>query len=87
MITCSGAGGITIYVLAKVSGEMNSDFGDKLIVNQSANFVEFYVTGIEPPTNIDSVKSQSTSVKFIQNGQLLIQHGNKLFNAQGARVK
>ncbi len=82
-----GAGGITIYVLAKVSGEMNSDFGDKLIVNQSANFVEFYVTGIEPPTNIDSVKSQSTIVKFIQNGQLLIQHGNKLFNAQGARVK
>lgn len=82
-----GSGGITIYVLAKVSGEMNSDFGDKLIVNQSANFVEFYVTGIEPPTNIDSVKSQSTIVKFIQNGQLLIQHGNKLFNAQGARVK
>ena len=82
-----GSGGITIYVLAKVSGEMNSDFGDKLIVNQSANFVEFYVTGIEPPTNIDSVKSQSTIVKFIQNGQLLILHGNKLFNAQGARVK
>lgn len=82
-----GSGGITIYVLAKVSGEMNSDFGDKLIVNQSANFVEFYVTGIEPPTNIDSVKAQSTNVKFIQNGQLLIQHGNKLFNAQGARVK
>lgn len=82
-----GAGGITIYVLAKVSGEMNSDFGDKLIVNQSANFVEFYVTGIEPPTNIDSVKAQSTNVKFIQNGQLLIQHGNKLFNAQGARVE
>ena len=82
-----GSGGITIYVLAKVSGEMNSDFGDKLIVRQPANFVEFYVTGIEPPTNIDSVKAQSTNVKFIQNGQLLIQHGNKLFNAQGARVK
>ena len=84
-----GAGGITIYVLAKVSGEMNSDFGDKLIVNQSANFVEFYVTGIEPPTSIDQTNQQSqiTNQKFIKNGQLLILRDGKIFNAVGQEVK
>ena len=84
-----GSGGITIYVLAKVSGEMNSDFGDKLIVNQSANFVEFYVTGIEPPTSIDQINQQSqiTNQKFIKNGQLLILRDGKIFNAVGQEVK
>lgn len=84
-----GSGGITIYVLAKVSGEMNSDFGDKLIVNQSANFVEFYVTGIEPPTSIDQTNQQSqiTNQKFIKNGQLLILRDGKIFNAVGQEVK
>lgn len=32
-------------------------------------------------------KSQTTNHKLIKNGQLLIQHGNELFNAQGARVE
>lgn len=85
-----GAGGTIIYVLAKVSGEMSSDFGDKLIVRQPANFIEFTVSGIEPPSAIENVAAYdklNNATKLIRNGQLLIQHGNKLFNAQGARVK
>ena len=41
-------------------------------------------------TAIDNVNSATQSVgtiKFFRNGQLFIQRGNELFNAQGARVK
>ncbi|MBR6508093.1 MAG: hypothetical protein IKT19_01055, partial [Paludibacteraceae bacterium] len=32
-------------------------------------------------------KSQISNAKYINNGQLFIQRGDELFNAQGARVK
>ena len=38
-------------------------------------------------TDIDSIDSIITPVKIIRDGQLFIQRGNELFNAQGARVK
>ena len=41
-------------------------------------------------TAIDNVNPSTQSVgttKFFRNGQLFIQRGNELFNAQGARVK
>ena len=37
------------YVLAKISGEV-SDANNKLIIKSSADFIRFYVTGIELPT-------------------------------------
>lgn len=47
----------------------------------------FYVTEASS-TSLDAVVGgQGKSVKFMENGQLFIQRGNELFNAQGARVE
>ena len=47
------------------------------------NYIEFDPTAIDQ--TID--KSQMSNAKYINNGQLFIQRGDELFNAQGARVK
>ena len=45
-------------------------------------------TNITEPTAIEMVKDQSQADnKFFRNGQLIIQRGDELFNAQGARVE
>ena len=84
-----GAGGKEIYVLAKVSGEMSSDFGDKLIVKQPADFIEFLLSGVEPPSAIENlmVNGQCQNGKFIKDGHLFIQRGDQIFTITGARVK
>lgn len=47
-----------------------------------------YFTNAEPTESIDYVEGATVSnKKIIRNGQLFIQRGNELFNAQGARVK
>ena len=46
-------------------------------------------TNFQETTAIDQTfdKSQMSNAKYINNGQLFIQRGDELFNAQGARVK
>lgn len=45
------------------------------------------VVGAGTPTGIEDIESNAEQTKFIQNGQLLIQHNGLIFNAQGARVR
>lgn len=45
------------------------------------------VVGAGTPTGIEEIESNAEQTKFIQNGQLLIQHNGLIFNAQGARVR
>ena len=47
------------------------------------NYIEFDPTAIDQ--TID--KSQMSNAKYINNGQLFIQQGDKIYNAQGARVE
>ena len=83
-----GAGGKILYVLAKVSGEMNTEFGDKLIVKASADFIEFIINGIDLPTALDQiVNGQSSNRKFLRNGQILILRGDKVYTVTGQEVK
>ena len=51
---------------------------------------DFIIKEMAKPEAIDQTinhKQQTTNNKLIKDGQLFIQHGNELFNAQGARVK
>ena len=50
----------------------------------------FIIKEMAKPEAIDQTinhKQQTTNNKLIKDGQLFIQHGNELFNAQGARVE
>lgn len=71
---------------------------DCSFVQDPNNYFTLYASSANPTTDLSSspeVKyvgdqnSYSTcpKIKFIHNGQLFIQRGNELFNAQGARVK
>ena len=51
---------------------------------------DFIIKEMAKPEAIDQTinhKQQTTNNKLIKDGQLFIQHGNELFNAQGARVE
>ena len=56
-------------------------------VTDNATYIATY-TATPITTNIQNVtSSEKQATKTIRNGQLLIQQGDKTFNAQGARVK
>ena len=60
-----------------------NDSGTKLF-EQS---IEYTMPAVQGIVDIDASANQCGIHKFIKNGQLYIQRGNELFNAQGARVK
>ena len=64
------------------------DSQDAVIASYSGEFTTTNnggeVTSLDKTTN---GQSQISNVKFIKNGQLFIQQGDKTYNAQGARVK
>ena len=74
-----------------------ADDNDKEIQAYSGEFATTgYQGSVNPggqpevtPQGIDqaTIEKTSTVTKFFRNGQLFIQRGNELFNAQGARVK
>ena len=39
------------------------------------------------PTTTNNVEQQAQTVKFIKDGVMYIQHGDRLYNAQGARIQ
>ncbi|MBQ4507708.1 MAG: BspA family leucine-rich repeat surface protein [Paludibacteraceae bacterium] len=82
------AGGSTVlYALAKISGEMSSEAGDKLIVKEPADFIECYVTGIDIPTGIDNAQAAAAqTTKLLRNGSLYILRNGKTYTITGAEV-
>lgn len=45
------------------------------------------IRSVEAPSSIDVVQTDTKANKFFRDGQVLIQQGDKTYNAQGARVK
>lgn len=76
------------YMLGKISGEMNDEFGFKLIVNEPADFIKIFVP-TPPSTGIDQTTGdrKSTVSKTIQNGKIYILRGNKAYTLTGQEVK
>lgn len=95
-ITVDGSGyqydaiGAKYYLLAKFSGELNDADGNKLIVNEPADFIKLFVP-TDVATAIDEISNDKMrkceNVKIILGGQLFIMRDGVMYNAQGAVVE
>ena len=93
-ITVDGSGyqydaiGAKYYLLAKFSGEMNDADGNKLIVNEPADFIKLFVPS-DVVTAIDNqmVNGKCENAKIMLGGQLFILRDGKTYTATGAEVK
>jgi hypothetical protein len=95
-ITVDGSGyqydaiGAKYYLLAKFSGELNDADGNKLIVNEPADFIKLFVP-TDVATAIDEISNDKMrkceNAKILRNGQFYILRDGKMYNAQGARME
>ena len=76
------------YVNAKISGEMSDADGNKLIVNEPADFIKLFVPS-DVATGVDEIlKSSNTEIlKFVRDGQILIIRDNKIYTLQGQEIE
>ena len=70
------------YLISEVVSMLKDD-GEWLLINKNTYYYHGYNTAID----YIETSGNALSTKFFRNGQLFIQRGDKLFNAQGARVK
>ena len=67
-----------------------SEYSTVYLTDDAKQLIEnaiLYLLGIEMPTGLTNHQSQITNRKYIQNGQLFIQTGDRIYNALGRRVR
>ena len=67
-----------------------SEYSTVYLTDDAKQLIEnaiLYLLGIEMPTDLTNHKSQITNRKYIQNGQLFIQTGDRTYDALGRRVR
>ena len=63
------------------------DSDDAVIASYSSEFTTTNNGGEVTAIDQLNIQSPMSNVKFVKNGQLFIQQGDKIYNAQGARVR
>ena len=90
-ITYDGNGiqndGTDYYTNAKISGQMNDEFGNTLIVNEPADFINIFLPA-DITEGIESIQSSAVNKqKILRDGQLFIIRDGKTFSAQGIELR
>lgn len=67
-----------------------SEYSTAYLTDEAKKLIEnaiLYLLGIEMPTGLENQKSQIENHKYIQDGQLYIQTGDRIYDAFGRRIR
>ena len=67
-----------------------SEYSTAYLTDEAKKLIEnaiLYLLGIEIPTGLENQKSQIENHKYIQDGQLYIQTGDRIYDAFGRRIR